>query len=143
MDTNKRRKLIVAALGGVLMTSMGACASIETGRVYHRFSIGVGTGMRPVKNLRYLYGDLGWRAHSIAEPVGALSSLSGVMSVPELFEVSWESDTGHSYTFKIPVRSKLPGSVKDKTVRFTIMDDHVEGYLGTRDGLEERFERFY
>lgn len=143
LKNNQRRRLVLAALGGITILGLGACASVETGRVYHRFTIEVGRGMRPIKNLRYLYGDLGWRQTPAAEPPGALSSLSGVMLLPDEFEISWESETGQSYKFKIPVHSKLPGSVKNKTVRFVIMGDHVEGYLGARNGLEERFERFY
>lgn len=143
MGTDKRRRLILAALGGMVMANMGACASIEAGKVYHTFSVGLGKGMSPVKNLRYLYGDLGWRTHSLVEPLGVLSSLSGVMSVPDVFEIGWESEAGQLFTFNVPVRSKLAKSVKDKTIRFVIMGDHIEGFLGTRDGLEERLERFY
>lgn len=139
-----RRRFVIAAIGGMTMTGTGACASVEAGRVYHHFAIQVGRGMRPIRNLRYLYGDLGWRENPVAAPIGTLSSLSGVMSVPEEFEVNWESETGKSYSFKIPVRSKLLGSVKDKTVRFVIMGDHVEGYLGRSDGLgPDKLERFY
>ena len=125
------------------MASVGTCLAVETVRVYHRFAIEVGRGMKPVRNLRYLYGDLGWRMKPIAEPLGALSSLSGVMLVPDEFEISWETEVGQQYEFKIPVRASLPSSAKGKTVLFVIMADKVEGYLGTPVGLEDKLERFY
>jgi hypothetical protein len=66
------------------------------------------------------------------------------MSVPEEFEISWESEAGARHAFRIPVRAKLPGSVAGKTVRFVIAGDHVEGYLGTPNGyLPEKLERFH
>jgi hypothetical protein len=132
-----------AALGGIVMTSIGACATTETGRIHHSFAIEVGRGVTPIKKLRYMYGDLGWRENPSAAP-GPLSALSGDMNVPEEFEISWESELGQRYAFKVPVRSKLSGSVEDKTVRFVIMGDRVEGYLGTREGIgSEKLERFY
>ena len=104
----------------------------EVKPVYHTFAIEVGRGVEPVKHLRYLYSTLGWRETPIAAPPGSLSSLSLEMSVPEEFEVSWESSSGKAYHFKVPVRSLIPGSVKRKSIHFVIMGDHVEEYLGVR-----------
>jgi hypothetical protein len=138
--------LIATVFWGLAIIILSACAGVETRPVYHTFAIEVGDGVAPVKNLRYLYGDIGWRESRSASPLGGHSALTGVMIIPEDFEISWESEAGQHYTFKVPVRSKLLSSVKHKTVQFVIMGDRVEGYIGTRprQGIGPlELERFY
>lgn len=136
--------LVLTILGMITVMSLSACATLESGPVYHAFVLDMAKGNEPVKNLRYRYGDIGWREKQTAFP-GPLATYVSDMTVPEEFEIGWVSNSGKQYEFKVPVRSRLSSSVKRKTVRFVIVGDHVEGYLGVR---EERYgplkyERFY
>jgi hypothetical protein len=143
---NGERRLFVAILlVGFLPVSCGiAFATTDGERVYHGFSIEVGRGLPPVSGVRFHYGDLGWLERPRATSVAPFTLVNGVMTVPEIFEVSWISEAGASYHFKVPVLSKLPASARGKKVSFVLMSDHVEGYLVTREerGQEQRV-RFY
>lgn len=135
---------VVAIAVGGLIASMTACATRDIERTYHRFSIEVGSNVSRVKNLRYLYGEIGWMNKPTAAPPGPIDSVAGVMLVPEEFEVSWESESGQSYAFMVPVRNNLPDSIKGKTIHFVIMSDRVEGYILTYADLKVSSRtRFY
>lgn len=65
------------------------------------------------------------------------------MRVPAEFEISWEAPEGTRHEAKIPVRSRLPGSIENKTIVFVIMPGSVEGYVGISTPYGQKRERFY
>jgi hypothetical protein len=137
---------ILALAGGIFIVNTSGCAMAEGSaeKIYHGFAIEVGDGLPAVKNVRYLYGDLGWREIKIAAPPGALSTLFLSMTIPEECQIYWETQEGKQYEFKVPVRSKVRSSIKGKTALFIIMHDHVEGYVSTSlPNFQEKRERFY
>lgn len=75
---------------------------------------------------------------------GARGTVISPMSIPDEFEISWETQEGKRYEFKVPVRSKVPSDIKGKTVLFVIMQDSVEGYVVTHlPNFQDKRERFY
>ena len=147
-DIDRRRWLrgLAAITGCVLMVNINGCAMAETGdeKVYHGFSIRVGIGAPEARNIRYRYGDLGWRDAIVSAPPAGIETVRTPMVVPNDFEISWETPEGNHYEFKVPVRSKISSDIKGKTVLFEIMKDHVEGYLVTPlPNFQDKSERFY
>ncbi|ANC42913.1 hypothetical protein A6P55_00145 [Pandoraea pnomenusa] len=65
------------------------------------------------------------------------------MHVPEEFEISWETLDGRTHEAKVPVRSRLQGTVENKTIIFVIMQNHIEGYVGVSTPYGQKRERFY
>ena len=65
------------------------------------------------------------------------------MTIPDEFEISWESPDGITHKENIPVRTRLPSSPKGKVVSFVITLDHVEAYLAVRTPSGDNRERFY
>lgn len=120
-----------------------AAATTNSEKVYHWLRVEVGKGMPMVKSIRYLYGDLGWRERG-AMQAGVGDSVNSVMTIPDTFEISWETEDGKRYEFKVPVRSKVPVDIKGKKVLFVIMQDHVEGYVRTPlPNFQDKRDRFY
>lgn len=126
------------------MSTLASCSTVETGPIYHTFSIEVAKEVGRVRNLKYHYGDLGWRQIPVAAAPGPISSQALEMAIPLVFEVSWDSESGRKYEFHIPIKERLPGSISHKTIRMVIVTDGVEGYVITYDGpgVPKR-ERFY
>lgn len=140
------RYVVCSLVGGFFIMGLSGCAMAEGSgnKLRHGFSIAVGKNQPTVKNVRYLYGDLGWREIKVAAPPGALSTLVATMTIPDDFAISWDTQTGQHYDFKIPVRSKMPADIKGKTILFVIMQDHVEGFVVTDlPNFKESRERFY
>jgi hypothetical protein len=147
-DAGRRQWLrgIAALTGGIIMTGTSGCAmaGTSTEKVDHELALEVGKGVPKVANIRYRYGELGWRERAVMAFPGSGSRVSSTMVVPDDFEISWETQEGKRYDFKVPVRSKLPSGIKGKTVLFVIMQDHVEGYVVTPlPNFQEKRERFY
>lgn len=147
-DAGKRQWLrgVAALTGSVLMANTSGCAmaGTSTEKIYHAFAIEVGKGVPKVKNVRYLYGDLGWRESAVMAFPGSGSIIRSQMIIPDNFEISWETQEGKRYEFKVPVRSKVPSDIKGKSVLFVIMQDHVEGFVVTPlPNFQEKREQFY
>lgn len=142
---NKMRCCLVALIGCVAMIGMGACSAGNDGeKAYYGFEVKLGKSVGELHNVKYHYGDLGWRDAKIATPPGSVELVRSLMTVPETFEVSWDNEDGQHYAFTVPVRSKIAEDLNKKKVVFVIMEDHVEGYVSTPlPNYRESRERFY
>jgi len=125
-----------------LVAGVCGCATTPEQKVRNGFELTVDKSVSEVKNIRFHYGDLGWMERAGATAGGG-STWRMEMIVPENFEISWETIDGTPRRAVIPVKTRLPGSVKDKTVLFLIMQDHVEAYLAVSTPSGQMRERFY
>jgi hypothetical protein len=95
-------------------------------------------------NIRYTYGDeFVDQTRPAAIAIGPFTTYIAPMHIPEEFQISWETTDGAMHKAKVPVRSRLPGSIENKSVIFVIMPDHVEGYVGVSTPYGQKRERFY
>lgn len=113
-------------------------------KVRHGFEIEVDRTVGRAINIRYTYGDeLVDQTRPSAIAIGAFTSYTAPMHIPEDFEISWETQDGKNHAAKVPVRSRLLSSVENKTIVFVIMSEHVEGFVGTPTPYGQKRERFY
>lgn len=126
-----RRLLLKCLLGVTLMNSIQGCATTDANEpVFHGFEIELDKSVKQARNIVYSYGDDMVKVKKpSAIPMGAWTSYMAPMRIPEEFEVSWETPDGQKYAAKVPVRSRLPGSIKNKSIRFVIKQGYVEGYV--------------
>jgi len=145
MTCNNRRRIVGGLLGAGLMSMLNGCAAAgANAKVRHGLEIEVHKSVGEAKNIRYTYGDeLVAQVRPSAIAIGAFMSYIAPMHIPEEFEISWETQDGKKHEAKVPVRSRLPGSVENKTIVFVIMSDHVEGYVAASTPYGEKRERFY
>lgn len=127
------------------MSVLDGCAAAEpNAKVRHGLEIEVDKSVGRAVNIRYTYGDeFVNETKPSARAIGPMFSYVAPMHIPEEFEISWETQDGKKHTAKVPVRSRLPGSVADKTVLFVIMQDHIEGYVAISTPYGQKRERFY
>lgn len=127
------------------MSAIVGCVSAEPGaKVYHGLQIEVSKIVGQANNVRYTYGDEFVNASKpSAGSIGPMFVYVAPMRVPDEFEITWETLDGKTHGAKVPVRSRLPGSVENKNLIFVIMPDHVEGYLGVSTPSGQKRERFY
>lgn len=93
--------------------------------------------------IRYRYGDLGWREKGAAQ-AGIGVTIRSLMTIPDEFEISWESESGKRHEFKVLVRSRIKADLKGKTILFVIKEESVEGYVATRlPNFRDQLDRFY
>jgi hypothetical protein len=121
--------------------------------VYYGFDFYVGNDVHGIRNINYLYGQLGHHNIAFLSMPGSVTTDITTMCVPDVFEISWDNESGVHYEFKVPVRSKITKNIQDKELRFVVMNDHVEGYIVTTNHkvnkktglryLSEDLERFY
>lgn len=140
-----RRGIMLGLLGMGLMSVLDGCSAAgPSAKVYHGLEIEVNKSVGHANNIRYTYGDefINYTKPS-AGSIAAFSSYTAPMHVPEEFEISWETPDGKKHEVKVPVRSRLSGSVENKTIVFVIMQDHVEGYLAVSTPYGQKRERFY
>lgn len=131
-------------LGGVVIDAIGSVTAHADDKERHNFGIEVDKSAGTVSNVHYLYGELGWRERAAASPGGAFATVGYVATLPDEFEISWYTKSNIYYHFKIPVRAQIKAEIKDKTVLFVIMDDHVEGFIVTHlQNYHSERERFY
>ncbi len=139
-----RRRWGSLVMGVVLMTTLGSCAAGPNDRVYYTFDLLVDKSLDYAKHIRYRYGELGEHEKPIAKSNGvSIINMGLEMTVPEDFEISWETPDGKQHHALVPVRSRIKGSVKGKTVLFLILHDEVQGYISTSTPTGEMRERFY
>ena len=127
------------------MSVLDGCAAAESNaKVRHELQIEVDKSVERAVNIRYTYGDeFVNETKPSARAIGPMFSYVAPMRVPEEFEISWETQDGKTHTAKIPVLSRLPGSVENKTVLFVIMQDHIEAYVAISTPYGQKRERFY
>jgi hypothetical protein len=142
---SSRRHVLMSAFGVAMMMLFGAkVEAAQYKRVRHGLEIEVDKTVGRAINIRYTYGDeLVDQTRPAAIAIGAFTSYTAPMYIPEDFEISWETQDGKSHVAKVPVRSRLPGSVENKTIVFVIMSEHVEGFVGTSTPYGQKRERFY
>lgn len=132
-----------ALIGAIVVCASQFSLADDYKRVYHGLDVSVGKGAPIAKSIRYRYGELGWRERGAAV-AGVGDLVRSAMIVPEEFEISWESESGKRYEFKVPVRSRIGTNIRGKTVVFLIKDDSLEAYLATPlPNYQDRLERFY
>lgn len=143
--TRNRRRIMLGLLGAGLMSVLDGCAAAgPNAKVYHGLQIEVHKSVGRANNIRYSYGDEFVDATvSSAGSIASFEDYTAPMHIPEKFEISWETQDGETHEAKVPVRSRLPGSVENKTLVFVIMSDHVEGYIGVSTPFGQKRERFY
>lgn len=122
----------------------GCAAAGPNAKVRHELQIEVDKSVGRAVNIRYTYGDeIVNQTRPAAIPIGAFENYTAPMHIPDEFEISWETQDGKKHEAKVPVRSRLPGSVENKTVLFVIMQDHIEGYVAIYTPYGQKRERFY
>jgi hypothetical protein len=143
----ERRRMVMCLLGAGLMSVLDGCAAAAAGsnaKVRHKLEIEVDKSVGRAINIRYTYGDeLVDQTRPMAIAIGAFTSYIAAMHIPEEFAISWETVEGKKHGVKVPVRSRLPGSVENKSVIFVIMQDHVECYVGLDTPYGQKRDRFY
>ena len=140
-----RRPILLGLVGAGLMRVLDGCAAAgPNAKVYHGLQIEVDKSVGRAVNIRYTYGDeFVNETKPSARAIGPMFSYDAPMHIPEQFEISWETQDGKKHEAKVPVRSRLPGSVENKTVLFVIMQNHIEGYVTTPTPSGQKRERFY
>lgn len=128
------------------MSAVSGCATAGAeDRIYHTLQIEVDKSVGLATNIRYTYGtelvdqyitERGWIG-------GPFENYTAPMLIPEKFNISWETLDGKKHEENIPLLSKLPGSVKNKTILFVIMNDHVEGFIAISTPYGPQKTRFY
>ena len=134
-------KLINAVLMIVFVTQSFAADKMK---IRHGLQIEVDKSVGRITNITYTYGD---------EFVKATKPSAGVvvpmfvyissMTVPEYFEISWETRDGKKHETKVPVKSQLNTTVEDKKIVFVIMPNDVEAFIATSTPFGEERERFF
>ena len=139
------RRNILGLIGAGMMGAIVGCASAgPAAKVYHGLQIELSKSVGQANNIRYTYGDEFVNASKpSAGSIGPLFVYVAPMRVPDEFEISWETQDGKKHEAKVPVRSRLPGSIENKSIVFVIMADHVEGYVGVSTPYGQKRERFY
>jgi len=128
-----------------MMSMLTSCAIAGiNSKVLHELQIEVSKKVGRALNIRYTYGsEFVNETVPSAGSVAAFENYTAPMLIPDEFEISWETEDGKKHQAKVPVRSRLPGSVENKSVIFVIMPDHVEGFIGTSTPYGQTRERFY
>lgn len=145
MVINNQRRIVIGWVGVGLMNTLNGCAAAEPDtKVRHTLRIEVHKSVGGAKNILFTYGDeiVALKRPSAIAAVPFLSYTSS-MKVPEEFEISWETPDGKKHEAKVPVRSQIKRSVKNKAIVFVIMQDHVEGYIDLSMSYGGEMERFY
>lgn len=140
-----RRPILLVLVCVALMSVLDGCAAVGPNvKVRHGLEIEVDKSVGRVVNIRYTYGDeFVNETKPSARAIGSMFSYVAPMYIPERFEISWETQDGKKHEAKVPVRSRLPGSMENKTVLFVIMQDHIEGYVAISTPSGQKRERFY
>lgn len=140
----KRRRMVMGLLGAGLMSVLEGCAAGPNAKVRHGLQIEVHKSVGRADNIRYTYGDEFVDATKpSAGSIGPMFVYIAPMHIPEEFAITWETPDGKKHEAKVPVYSRLPDSVRNKSVIFVIMQDHVEGYVGVDTPYGQKRERFY
>ncbi len=144
MATNLRRGILLLIGTGILSAVTGCATAEPSAKVYHRFQLEVHKSAVQLNNIRFTYGDdfVGTVVPS-ARAIASFEDYSAPMRIPEEFDISWETRDGKKHEANVPVRSRLPGSIENKSIVFVIMADHVEGYVGVSTPTGQKRERFY
>lgn len=144
MALNLRRSILRLIGGGMMSVLAGCAVAGPNSKVLHELQIEVNKSVGRALNIRYTYGsEFVNEAVPSAGSVAAFENYTALMLIPDEFEISWETQDGKKHQAKVPVRSRLPGSVENKSVIFVIMPDHVEGYVGVSTPYGQKRERFY
>lgn len=127
------------------MSALEGCAAAgPNAKVYHSLQVEVHKSVGRAKNIRFTYGDeFVNETVPSAGSIAAFENYTAPMHVPEEFEISWETLDGRTHEAKVPVRSRLQGTVENKTIIFVIMQNHIEGYVGVSTPYGQKRERFY
>ncbi|BEV71365.1 hypothetical protein THUN1379_08470 [Paludibacterium sp. THUN1379] len=127
-----------------MMCAIMGCAAGPNDKVRHGLEIEVDKSVGKATNIRYTYGDeLVDETRPVAIAIGSFTTYIARMHIPEEFHISWETSDGTKHDAKVPVRSRLSGSIENKDIVFVIMADHVEGYVGVWTPYGQKRERFY
>jgi len=127
------------------MSNLSGCATAGAqDKVYHTLEILVDKSVGKAFNIKYTYGEefIDYIKPS-AGSVTPFSSYTAPMRIPDEFKISWETQDRQKHEARVPVLSKLPDSVKNQTILFVIMPDHVEGFVAVSTPSGPRKTRFY
>lgn len=136
-------RAVLLLLAACLAMSSCAMAAGPDARIRHGLEIEVSASVGRATNIHFTYGDEfidSVRPAAIA--IGPFMTFVSDMRIPETFSVSWDDRDGAHHAATVPVRSRLPGSIENKTLVFVIMPDHVEGYVGVETPRGQQRERF-
>lgn len=123
-----RLSLLLPLVASAVLT---ACVHLgPDGRQYHAFELGVDREAGRVQHLRWRYGfqDTGDGEKPLA--VGSSSPFllhRDLMTVPEVFEASWQAADGRWRWACLPVRSLLHRGVEGHSLLFWVTVDGVRG----------------
>lgn len=126
------------------MSVLEGCAAGSNEKIRHGLQIELDKSVGRADNIHYTYGNEFVNATKpSAGSIAPLFVYIAPMHVPEEFEINWETQDGKKHAAKVPVRSRIPGSVENKTLVFVIMQDSVEGYVAVSTPFGQKRERFY
>jgi len=138
------RRIIPGPIVFCLATALSGCATAPRDRVAYAFEIGVDPSLSYATNIRYQYGELAEGTKPIAKPIGAPFAVARLeMTIPNDFEIAWDTPDGQSHNVTVPVRSRLKSSIKGKALLFLISHDSVHGYVVTQTDMGDQREQFY
>lgn len=144
MALNLRRSMLELIGAGIISAILGCASAEPSAKVYHRLQIEVHKTTVQLKNIRFTYGDdFVDSLVPSARAIGAFEDYSAPMRIPDEFDIRWETQDGKKHEAKVPVRSRLPDSIENKSIIFVIMPDHVEGFIGVSTSYGQKRERFY
>lgn len=122
---------------------LAACSSLDGGRPYHAFELGVAPEAGTVQHLRWRYGEL----ESREKPVAVGSSVPFVlrrqtMPVPDAFEASWQAADGTWRRVCLPVRPHIRRGVEGHSLLFWVTADGARGEFVTYTPRGDQRDRF-
>jgi len=140
----KNRRWITLLIGTILAMTLCGCAAGPNDRVYYAFRLMVDDSLSQAMNIHYRYGELGEHFKPSSKSNGdSIIFMRLDMTIPDDFEVSWDTPDGKQHHRRVPVRSRIKDSVKSKSVLFLTLYDDVRGYISTSTPMGEKRERFY
>ncbi|RTL39087.1 MAG: hypothetical protein EKK53_17690 [Burkholderiales bacterium] len=122
---------------------LAACSSLEGGRPYHAFELGVAPEAGTVQHLRWRYGEL----EGGEKPIAVGSHVPFVlrrqtMPVPDAFEASWQAADGSWRRVCLPVRRHVQRGVEGHSLLFWLTADGAHGEFVTYTPRGDQRERF-
>lgn len=124
-------------------TVLTACSSLEGGRPYHAFELGVAPEAGTLQHLRWRYGELESREKPVAvgNPVPFVLRRQ-TMPVPEAFEASWQAADGSWQRVCLPVRRHIRRGVEGHSLMFWVTPDGARGEFVTYTPRGDQREPF-
>lgn len=122
------RRSFASLLPTVLVLSAAApgCAAMDPPQDHTLEIRGVG---QTVRDLSYEYGSVKRTRREIG--AGGGSSVTQPMPVPETLTVRWTTADGKVHDVTVPIRSRVPAEMRNRTIKVEVDGPRIEVFLET------------